>query len=327
MEMQVVKAGLLDSFQDEGWQGYRWAGLGGGGAMDKESACMANLLVGNHPHTAVLEMHFPAAQLFFNAPVEIALTGADFDARTSMGAVKTGRPVILPKGSFLYFDKKIMGERAYLAVHGGWQLTPVLGSCSTHFKSGFGGFEGRSLKKGDVVRLAAPNPAATMAENAKIQASRWRLPELFLPNPCTIRVLPGPEWHLLPADEQSLLLSQAATIGQASDRMAYQLRWPKAFTNPGATLESSGVLPGTIQLLPSGEALLLMADAQTTGGYARILQVAAADLPLLAQLGPGALLNWQLITLPAAIRALQAKQQYLRQMEVSIKLMRQYPYF
>jgi antagonist of KipI len=109
--------------------------------------------------------------------------------------------------------------------------------------------------------------------------------------------------------------------------MAYRLRWPKAFTNPRATLDSSGVLPGTIQLLPSGEALLLMADAQTTGGYARILQVAAAHLPLLAQLGAGAVLNWQLVTLPAAIRALQARQQYLRQLEASIKLMRQYPYF
>lgn len=326
MEMQVLKPGLLDSFQDTGWQGYRSAGLGSGGAMDTESACLANLLVGNPPQTAVLELHFPGPQLLFDGPVEVALMGADFDAGTPFGPVKMGRPVFLPKGSILSFGKKITGERAYLSVKGGWQLTPVLGSCSTHFKAGFGGFKGRSLQKGDVIRLAVM-PAATPGENGRLYQPRWRLPLLILPDPCTIRVLPGPDWHLLPTNQQQYLLHNPATIGQASDRMAYRLRWPKVFSNPGATLDSSGVLPGTVQLLPSGEALLLMADAQTTGGYARILQVVAADLPLLAQLGPGTVLNWQPVTLPAAIRALQARQHSIRQLEASIKLMRQYPYF
>ncbi|MCU0374965.1 MAG: biotin-dependent carboxyltransferase family protein [Chitinophagaceae bacterium] len=326
MEMQVIKPGLLDSFQDTGWQGYRWAGLGSGGAMDTESACLANLLVGNLPQTAVLELHFPGPQLLFDAPVEVSLTGADFDARTPFGAVKAGRPVLLPQGSLLSFGKKILGERAYLAVKGGWQLTPVLGSCSTHFKSGFGGFKGRSLQKGDVIRLADITAAAPV-ENDKVYQTRWRLPAIFLPNPCTIRVLPGPEWHLLPAQQQHYMLNNAATIGQASDRMAYRLSWPKVLSNPGASLNSSGVLPGTVQLLPSGEALVLMADAQTTGGYARILQVAAADLPLLAQLGSGTALRLQQVTLGAAIRALQVRQQRLGQLAASVKLMHQYPYF
>jgi antagonist of KipI len=305
--MRVIKPGILDTFQDSGRFGYAHLGVGQTGCMDQNAGQLANLLVGNPVETAVLEMHFPAPELEFTTPVTIALTGADFCGRVNGITIPNNRRVSLPAHSTIAFKQKIWGQRCYLAVQGGWALEKVMGSYSTHLKAGFGGFEGRALKKGDFISLN--NVERPTSEIDDVQILKWFAghPDFYYSK--KIRVLKGPEWHWLTEEAIHLIEHATFTISCHSDRMGYQLHGLKLKRKVSSELLSSGVLPGTIQLLPNGQPLILMADCQTTGGYPRILQVIEADLAVLAQRGAGERIGFELVEVGEAVDALlkQAK--------------------
>ena len=297
--MKVVKAGMLDLFQDKGRFGYAQFGVAPGGCMDWYAGRLANLLAGNPEGEAVLEMHFPAPTLEFIAPVFIALAGADFGARVGGIPIPTNRRVLLPAGSTLGFVKKGWGQRCYLAVKGGWQLGQVMGSFSTHLKAGFGGYAGRALKAGDFVHLKGnivQHHEITMAS-----LSKWFVPQENWYHAGKIRAMKGPEWEWLTEAGRHILENGHFTIHRHSDRMGYQLQGLKLKRKVTTELLSSAVLPGTIQLLPNGQPLILMADCQTTGGYPRVMQVIEADMPVLAQKGPGDAIGFELVSRDMAI--------------------------
>ncbi len=289
--MRVLKAGILDTFQDMGRLGYAHLGVAAGGCMDSIAGRIANYVAGNLETEALLEMHFPAPALFFEKAVTIALSGADFGATAMDAGIPLNRRIKLPAGSTLHFVKRNRGQRCYLAVAGGWALDRLMGSYSTHLLAGFGGFNGRALKRDDYIPIR--NPIQNGVVEPEI--SKWFIyPESFYTG-TTVRAMPGPEWDWLTLSAQKKVQNSTFGISAKSNRMGYRLTGGLVEKKVTEELLSSGVLPGTLQLLPDGNPLLLMADCQTTGGYPRILQVAVVDLPKLAQMGPGDSFSFTLI--------------------------------
>ncbi|MCU0336204.1 MAG: biotin-dependent carboxyltransferase family protein [Chitinophagaceae bacterium] len=313
MSALIEKAGVMDTVQDCGRHGYSHLGVGPAGPMDEWAASAANALVGNHLDAALLELHFPAATIRFLQPALIAMAGADFGTSINNIPITVCRTVWVPAGSRLHFSVCRQGQRLYLAVAGGWQVPTVLGSRAVQLAAGIGG---RRLMAGDELPF---QPAAADHFHA-LHLFPWKA--VPPPVPAAVGVVPGPEWHWLSPAAQATLLSQPFQLSAASNRMA--LRWqgpplaPDESESIGSML-SSPVIKGTMQLLPSGQLLTLMADHQTVGGYPRVLQVVRADLSFLAQLMPGASIYWQLSTMEAAAVALLQQQQQLAKLAAAVR--------
>lgn len=318
--MLIIKAGILDSFQDNGRSGFGSLGISVGGCMDKNASTLATLLVGNRKDEAVLEVHFPGPVLYFPKAVVLAITGADFQPVISGVPIPLNRKFTVPSASTLQFTKKVWGQWAYIAVEGGWDIPEILGSKSTHLQAGFGGWKGRSLKNDDLIaELKQTNFQMDFPEISKWYPNRQMDYEIN-----QLRVLPGPEWDWLPAEIQHRILNERFFISAQTNRMGYNLEGPEINLPAPRELISSPVLPGTVQLLPNGQMLVLMADAQTTGGYPRVLQVAAVDIPNLAQKGAGDSLKFELIEMNAAIELSKLQMEYLAGLQSSIFLMHNY---
>ena len=282
MSLQVIAAGPCTTVQDQGREGSRHLGVGRAGAMDPHAYALANLLAGNPAGAPALEITLAGPRLRFGRAARIALCGAEIEAAVDGRVLPGWRPVLLPAGSELRLGACRRGARAYLAVDGGIAVPALLGSASTDLRGGFGGFHGRALATGDTLALGA---SRTPAVDALWIAPWWidPTPDLDFSRPAMLRVLPGSdatapagalyagEWQVAPAsDRQGLRLSGAALV----------------LTEPHERV-SEPVVPGTVQLPPDGQPIVLLADAQTHGGYPRIGHVIAADLPRLAQLRPG----------------------------------------
>lgn len=280
MSIVFRKSGVLTSVQDLGREGFRQMGINPSGVMDKTAARLINLLIGNKETEGVLEMHFPAAELLFETGAVFALGGADFSAGLDGEPLKNWRPLFAPKGSTLRFDSKISGNRAYLSVAGGFKLEKWLGSASTNLIARIGGFRGRRSEKGDRIYLNAESATITPHDrsvSSSLIPAYGRFP--------TVRITPGAEFDLLNALGQETLIEENFVVSANSDRMGFRLQGKPVNLLESTEIVSSAVNFGTIQLLPDGQLIVLMADHQTSGGYPRIAQVAAIDLPLVAQLG------------------------------------------
>ncbi|MGN6513831.1 MAG: biotin-dependent carboxyltransferase family protein [Lysobacteraceae bacterium] len=281
MSVRVLAPGLLTTVQDRGREGWRHLGVGCAGALDPHAHALANLLAGNPVEAAALEITLRGPTLRFTHATRIALCGADIDARCDGVALPSARPCVLPAGSTLALGACRHGARAYLAVAGGIDVAPVLGSRSTDLRGGFGGLDGRALRAGDVLPLAA-QPAGTEADAPRCAA--WWIDAQPEDTPDgAIRVLPGDE-ATSPVDA---LFRQAWRVAAASDRQGLRLEGDALRIADARERLSAPVAPGTLQLPPDGQPIVLLADAQTHGGYPRIGHVIRADWPRLAQLRPG----------------------------------------
>ena len=315
MSLTIIKAGLLDTIQDMGRKGYANWGINPGGAMDRYAASIANYLVGNDCHEAVLEMHFPPAQVLFEQTALVALTGADFSAVINDKPFPLWQPVLVRKNTILHFSQLGSGARAYLSVHGGFAIPYWLNSYSTNIKAGTGGFKGRKLEKGDEIHFGESRIyyAGLLKPESDYQPLPWKadygktyhLPESVL-------MTKGKEWDQLAEQSRSVMISEALQIHPSSDRMGYTLTGGSIHLDNPFELLSSGVAFGTIQLLPSGQLILLMADHQTTGGYPRIGHVVSAHLPKVAQLGPGDTIRFELTDINTAEQMFFNQQQELQ---------------
>ena len=294
--MVFLTNSLLTTIQDLGRNGFRRFGINPSGAMDKISVRLINILLGNNETEAVLEMHYPAPKLQFEESTTIALGGANFGARIDDNEIENWRPVFVEKGSVLNFPQKIFGNRIYLAVKGGFKIEEWLESASTNLKAKIGGFEGRSLQKDD--RLFFKQKTSRKERKTHSKISRSLIP-LYSSLP-TIRVIAGAEFEKLAEESRKNFLAQNFTIRNESDRMGFRLNGEGLNLDEKIELVSSAVDFGTIQLLPDGRMIILMADHQTTGGYPRIAHVIEKDLPLVAHLGANDKLNFALITIDEA---------------------------
>lgn len=316
MSIVVLQQGIMDTIQDKGRYGYQHLGINPGGVMDRIAMAVANALTGNPPDEAVLELHFPAGKYQFETPALIALAGADFGATIDGMTVPLHKPLFIPAGATLAFEKLRTGARCYLAVRHGFSLTPWLGSCSTHLKVAQGGFKGRALRKNDQLPLRQ----SPQTINGR-QLFPWTAATDHLYNKRdAIRILPGACWEMLDAPSQQQLLTGNFRIGPHSDRMGFRLQGTPLHTLHKEEQLSAGICKGAIQLLPDGQLIILMADHQTTGGYPVAAHVVTADMPALAQYQPGQSLQFSIIDREAAEEALGQQERAIRYLQHASQL-------
>lgn len=295
MSILIQKAGILTTVQDMGRTGFRHYGINPNGVMDTVAASLINILLGNPESEGVLEIHFPADTIHFEEDAVFAIGGAEFGAKLDGEPVQNWRPIFAPRGATLKFTRKVLGNRAYLAIAGGFHLEQWLGSLSTNRVAQIGGFCGRKLKNGDRIFLNS--------EDAAPVGSNYRISPSLIPRYAsfpTVRITPGAEFDLLTALGQETFLKENFVISADSDRMGFRLSGKTLHLLDEIELVSSAVSFGTVQLLPDGQAIVLMADHQTSGGYPRLAHVTALDLPLLAQLGPNDKVAFHLVTINEA---------------------------
>jgi antagonist of KipI len=290
MSLLVTKEGLLTTVQDLGRYGRRSFGVNPSGVMDRTATRLLNLLLGNNENDPVLEMHFPAGEYLFEHATNFAIGGADFSGQLSIEPIANWSVIRANAGDLLKFTRKTSGNRAYVAIKGGFAVQPWLESASTSLVTSTGGFYGRRLCTGDRIPIAGtgepmPQPSTRIGNSL--------LPN-YAPAP-RLRILAGPEFDELTGKSQHEFLTNKFDISPRSDRMGFRLSGPPLHRLSDSEMLSSGTTFGTIQLLPDGQMIVLMADHQTTGGYPRIGTIASIDLPLIAQLGPGNKVSFELI--------------------------------
>jgi antagonist of KipI len=307
VSIEIVKPGLLSTVQDAGRAGYRRYGVAAGGAMDAAALRAANLLVGNDPGAACLEFTLTGPEIRFHAETVIALCGGRFHAVLDGSEAPFCRPIRVQPESVLRIGHAVGGCRGYLAAAGGIDVPPVMGSRSTYLRAGIGGHEGRALREGDKLSLGKLSPLSQslLKSLSAGRIANWFVSEALLPlydEEPEIRVVRGPEFHLFTEESVRSFFSQEYAVLTQSDRMGYRLRGEAAMKrrDAAADLLTEPVHPGTVQVPPEGQPIVLMADGQTTGGYPRIAQVVQTDIPLLAQVRPGLRLRFREVSLREA---------------------------
>ena len=318
--MKILRAGMLDTIQDWGRFGYQQVGINPTGAMDKYAATIANILVGNDPNEAVIEIHFPAPSIFFDQAAMIALSGADFDANINGHSIPINQPVIVNKNTTLNFHSLKNKSRCYLAVSGGMKIAEWLNGYSTNLKAEAGGFSGRKLLKDDVIELIGKH-GYKLNDNADLKILPWKASEDFGIDPgLELLVVKGSEWDWLGQSSQEKFLKNPFFISHNSDRMGYRLASEPLHSALNTELVSSAVSFGTIQLLPDGQLIILMADHQTTGGYPRLGNIISVHLPVLAQMKVGDKIHFNFTDHQTAENLILKRQQHLMQLEIACKL-------
>ncbi|HSC81184.1 MAG TPA: biotin-dependent carboxyltransferase family protein [Chitinolyticbacter sp.] len=307
MSLVILKPGPQTTVEDLGRPGYRALGVPTGGACDAPALQVGNLLVGNDEGAAALEVTLGGLQVRFVRDCIVALTGAAMPASLDGVSVVGWRSIAATAGSVLRLGFASAGARAYLCVAGGIDVPPVLGSRATGLLAGLGGHRGRALQAGDV--LALGEPRHRVSAGAAVRAPQRGE---------VLRVLPGPEWPQLARTQQKALLGAVWTLSPDSNRMGARLAGPTLTLDGSGELASHAVLPGVVQLPPSGLPIILLADAQTTGGYARPLVVIAADLWRAAQFSPGERVRFAEVSGQGALAALLAQRDWINRITRSL---------
>jgi biotin-dependent carboxylase-like uncharacterized protein len=307
--LRVVAAGGIGMIQDLGRAGMQRFGVPVSGALDSVSLRIANAVVGNAEGAAALEMFYQGPTLEVEAEsVRVASIGAPLQviAGERRRSVLSGSSVLLSRGERLAVGACTGTLVAYLAVEGGFALPEVLGSLSTFVRAGFGGMEGRPLKKGDALPLAL---AAAPARSER-KAPHWDLAP-----PARVRIVFGPQDDYFTERGKSTLTQSAYTVSTQSDRIGMRLQGPVVEHAKGYDIVSDGTAPGSIQVPGNGLPIVLLADRPTTGGYPKIATVASADVPALGRLRPGAQIGFDAISVgeaEEARRELEARMADLR---------------
>lgn len=298
---EVLAPGIVSTVQDLGRFGGARYGVATSGALDGFALRAGNLLVGNDESAAAVETTLMGLRIKVLRDALVAVTGGDLQPRTANGPLPMWRSHLLREGEVLVFAGPACGLRAYLAVAGGIQVAPVLGSRSTNLTSGFGGFEGRALRQGDILAAApAPDPLrgadrAFPPEALPVYASPWRL-----------RIVWGPQDDHFSEEGRQTFVAAAFTVSPDSDRTGIRLKGPAVGRRPGLeeSIISEGILSGAIQVPGDGQPIIILGET-ASGGYRKIATVISADLPLLGQITPGDEVRFEAVSMEAAVRALR----------------------
>lgn len=300
--IHIEQCGFLTTLQDAGRQGFLQYGVSKGGAMDLRSALYANCLLGNHENEAVLEITQSPHRFGFLQDTVLAFTGGGLQPQLQEQHISLYQPVFIPAGAVIECRQQIPGYRLYMAVAGGFSSEEFLHSHSTNLLVKAGGYRGRPLKKEDLLQIKTALTAGQKNLFAVLKSGAFV--ELNIQPPVftatAIRVIQGVEWNYLSGTAKETFASSTFQVSAQSNRMGYRLKGQALETVQPCEIISSAVTQGTVQLTASGEMIVLMADAQTVGGYPRIAQVCISDLPVLAQKKPGDEIQFQLISLQEA---------------------------
>ncbi|MCD2138566.1 biotin-dependent carboxyltransferase family protein [Salinicoccus halitifaciens] len=275
MTFKVVDPGLFSTVQDAGRTGYQAYGFSPSGAMDYRAHKLVNKLLGNDENAAVLEMTLHGVTLEVLKETVIATAGAEAEIMVDDVSYGSGLPIRVMRGERLKIGKCQRGARIYLGVAGGFDVPEVLGSRSTHTRSGIGGFKGRTLKAGDVLRTVGGEFQNTMKKIKSFEEDD------------IIRIIPGQQYERFSDDAREKLFNSGYEITKDSDRMGFRLSGPELTAEDGHDVLSEPTQLGSIQVPKNGQPIILLNDRQTAGGYARIATVALADIPKLVQKPPG----------------------------------------
>jgi antagonist of KipI len=307
--IQVQEPGLFTTVQDLGREGFGPLGVSPSGAADPISLRLGNRLVGNAEGAAGLEMTLLGGTFLIQDGGLVALTGSDF------GATLDGKPVELwtsfeaRPGQVLRLGSTRSGARCYLCVQGGIEAKLFLGSASTHILSGLGGYDGRALRKGDVLKIG---PASGDVRNRRLSSR-----ELKEVRPRKVlRVTPGPQSDWFPEASQRLFYASRYRIAEESNRMGIRLEGASVPESSGGKMISEGVSLGAVQVPDGGLPIILFVEQQTTGGYPKIANVISADFPSLGQLRPRDEIQFERVTWETARSLLREQEEFLASEEL-----------
>jgi len=307
----VVNPGLLSTVQDLGRTGYRAFGMPLAGAMDRYACTMANLLTGNRSDAAVVEMTMRGARLRFSQRAYVAVCGADMQGELNGRKVRNWSAFPVASGDELAFGYAERGCRSYVAFHGGIAVPTVMGSRSTYLRAGLGGFQGRALKAGDVL---AVKPAGALPSQP-VELPLRLVPEYAAD--VLLRAMAGPQDDHFSAEGLRTFWNSEYVVTVQNDRMGYRLEGPAMAhgnfaADQGADIVSDALCPGAIQVPGSGMPIIMGADCQSTGGYAKIATVIGADLSKVAQMKAGDRVRFVPCSDAEAVAALVAERQCYR---------------
>jgi antagonist of KipI len=318
MSLIVERAGFLTSVQDLGRAGLREFGVSVGGAIDCFGLRVANLLVGNDEGAAGLEITLGGLLLRSEDERVVAWCGGEFDVQIASTPLAAGHSAHVQAGKRLKFGRPQIGCRAWLAISGGIDVAAVLESRSTDLRAGFGGFEGRTIRDGDVIPLGAwpgsPTPPGI---------SSWTAPHDWVspakPNPI-LRFIRGVDWSRFNDLTVRRFTEHEFTVSSDSDRMGVRLEGPELKRIDQSDLISEAVAPGTIQVPPNGKPILLLGDCQTIGGYPKMAHVITVDLGVAAQLRAGDHVHFSEVSLTDAHRLLLEREREFERFRIGISL-------
>jgi antagonist of KipI len=300
--LRILRGGMLTTVQDLGRWGHQGSGVPVAGPMDGYSHRVANRLVGNPEGAAALEVTLVGPECQAAGDLVCAVAGAEFELTAGTRTVSCGRAFELKSGWILRFGRRLAGARATLAVRGGVELPLMFGSRATSLISGIGPLGGRAVAPGDLLPIGY-SPAERLPDSVRA-----------LPLPiggARVRAIPGPQDAMFTAAAVERFFSSRFIVSSRSNRMGYRLEGPALAHRGGADILSEATPIGSVQVPGSGEAILLMADRQTTGGYPKIATVITADLPLAGQLAPGDWIRFARCTPAEAVDALQRQERRL----------------
>ena len=281
MKMTILSAGPLTTIQDKGRYGYMRYGITTSGVLDDKAYAYGNALLGNTDGEACLEMTVKGAAIQFAGTGAIAITGADMVPHINGTVVPVNQRIEIADGDVLELGFASKGLRAYVCVEGGIDVPLVYGSRSTNLKCGFGGFRGRKLQDGDVLSAC---PVVEYRRKAGKLPQEYQLPQ---DGDMTIRVMPGPQDDMFTTDGVAIFLNSGYKVTPESDRMGIRLSGQPLEAVNGMDIISDAIPLGSIQVAADGQPIILLADRQTTGGYAKIATVISEDIWKLAQARPG----------------------------------------
>lgn len=318
MSLRIIKNGILDTIQDQGRYGFQHIGINPGGAMDRFSSQLSNALLGKDLTAAVIELHFPASQILFEKETIICICGADFLPTINDQPIPLHQPVAVNKKCVLKFNRLQSGARCYLSVANELKLDKWMNSYSTNLKAGAGGLEGRILLKNDVLLFQNGYTIPGRLLEKDFATLPWKA-QYAVDAGNEMEFVIGSEWHWLTKEAQENFTQQWFQISNDADRMGYRLAAQKLQTNHEEQLVSSAANFGTVQLLPNGQLIILMADHQTTGGYPRVAHIISAHLSLLAQKTSNDVIKFKLTSLEKAAAKALAQKKYLNELQIACK--------
>ncbi len=301
--IQVQAPGLFTTVQDLGREGFGPLGVSASGAADPISLRLGNRLVGNPDDAAGIEMTLLGGAFLFPEGAVLALSGSDFGARLDHVPVDPSMSFEARPGQTLRLGPTRSGARSYLCVQGGIDVMPFLGSASTHTLSGLGGFEGRPLRKGDVLSIGGAPQSYRKRIVAPHILSRLSPRKI-------LRCTSGPQSEWFAESSQHLFYSSTYRVTEESNRMGLRLEGPSIPVSSGGHMITEGVSLGAIQVPGGGSPIILFVEQQTTGGYPKLANVISADLPSVGQLRPRDEIRFERVTFEVA-RALFQKQEQL----------------
>ncbi|MCW4052032.1 MAG: biotin-dependent carboxyltransferase family protein [Candidatus Bathyarchaeota archaeon] len=305
---RVTAPGLLTTVQDSGRFGFQQYGVPLSGAMDNFAFVASNLLVCNRPNDACLEITLLGPVLEFLNQAQIAITGADLSPTLNHERMPGWQTVNVDNGDELRFGQPRNGCRAYLSVKGGIDVPVLLGSRSTYIRGSFGGYEGRQMKAGDIIEANQqsfiPETLARMMPHHLIPTYETNL---------TVEVVLGPQSDFFTNETREVLLSNTYTVTADSDRMGYRLEGPELVSNNSLDMISDAIPVGAIQVPTDGKPIIMMRDAQTTGGYPKIAVVTTPDISRLGQIRPGNTIQFSKISPSKAQKKLQTYRHTLKE--------------